>query len=77
MAGRAHNTVARKIVVSVPMTPRQVRVVEREARRQEITLPDFVRRIVDAYIDQQGLEQPEQPTPTHQASFNFAGRQTA
>lgn len=45
-----------KISVHISLTERQIRIVSREAKRQDITLQDFVRRVLDGYIDQQHLE---------------------
>ena len=42
----------RKIPCTVSLTPRQLRVVKDEAGRQGITLPDYIRRLVDIHIDQ-------------------------
>ena len=41
----------RKIPCQVSLTARQVRAVKDEAVRQQITLPEVIRRIVDDYID--------------------------
>ena len=41
----------RKISIHIPMTARQIRILSREARRQEISLQELVRRLADNYID--------------------------
>ena len=43
--------VQRKIPCQIALTDRQLSVVKDEAKRQGITVPDVVRRIIDNYID--------------------------
>ena len=51
----------RKIPCTVSLTPRQLRVVKDEAGRQGITMPDYIRRLVDNHIDK--LERLENGRP--------------
>jgi hypothetical protein len=54
---------SRKIPINVSMTPRAIRIVEGAARRADISLAEYVRRIVDTHIDQHQLQDPRGISP--------------
>jgi hypothetical protein len=47
-----------KVPVHISLSERQLTLMGREAKRQQITMPELVRRIIDDYIRVERLEPP-------------------